>query len=156
MGLLDGALGNALGSARGAVSGETAPHNILAGILDHFGDTHGKSNPLLTTVMSLLEQHGGLSGISERFRSNGFGKAIDSWVGPGANLPVDGEDMNTVFGAPMMKDMAEHLGTNQEQATSALATLLPELVDKLTPDGRIPENSSELLTKGIAMIKNFT
>jgi uncharacterized protein YidB (DUF937 family) len=156
MGLLDGSLGNALGSALGANGGETAPHNILAGILDHFGDTHGKSNPLLTTVMSLVQQHGGLSGISERFRSNGFGKAIDSWVGPGANLPVKGEDMNTVFGAPMMKDMAEHLGTSQEEATGALANLLPELVDKLTPDGMIPANSSDLLTQGIAMIKKFT
>jgi len=160
MGLLDGSLGstlgNAFGSSRGKRIDETAPHNILAGILDHYGDTHGKSNPLLTTVMSLLHQHGGLSGISECFRSNGLGTAIDSWVGPGANKPVTGEDMRMVFGESTMQEMAEHLGTDPEQASASLAGLLPELVDKFTPDGRIPPDSGDLLAQAITMIKKFT
>ena len=154
MGLLDGALGGALGSMLGNSGNAAGLQGMLGSLLGQGGATQGNSQVLITTAMSLLQQHGGLEGIVEKFRANGLGGAVDSWVGTGANAPVSGDQVTQVLGSTAVQDVASKLGVDPQQASGALASVLPELVHQLTPDGHIPANSGELLTQGLAMLKS--
>jgi uncharacterized protein YidB (DUF937 family) len=157
MGLLDGALGGALGSVLGA--GNTGNlQGMLGGLLGQLGGAQGgaqgsNASALLTTAMALLQQHGGLEGIVAKFRENGLGSAVDSWVGTGANAPVTGSQITQVLGESTVQDVATKLGVDPAQASGGLASMLPELVNQLTPNGHIPANSGDMLTQGLAMLK---
>jgi uncharacterized protein YidB (DUF937 family) len=143
MGLLDGALNAMLGG--GAPAGNV--QNILSGVLNQLGGTQGSgSHALVNTALSLLQQNGGLDGLVNKFRANGLGSVVDSWVGTGANAPVSGPQLQQVFGHDMIQQIASHLGTDPQAASAKLASVLPELVNQMTPNGHIPTNSGDLLS----------
>ncbi len=153
MGLLDGALGDALGSALGESNAAGGLQGMLGGVLGQLGGAQGGSNALLTTAMTLLQQSGGLEGIVEKFRAGGMGSMVDSWVGTGANAPITGSQLTQVLGESTVTGLAKQLGTDPQQASGSLASMLPELVNQLTPNGQIPANSGDLLTQGLALLK---
>lgn len=153
MGLLDGALGDALGSAMGGKGSAGNLQGMLGGLLGQLGGGQGTSNALLTTAMSLLQQQGGLEGIVKKFSAGGMGSMVESWVGTGANAPVSAAQITQVFGESTVTDIAKQLGTDPQQASGSLASVLPELINRLTPDGQIPSNSADVLTQGIALLR---
>jgi len=112
------------------------------------------SNPLLGMVSNLLSgsQGGGLSGLIQSFNSKGLGDIVSSWVGTGENLPISGQQIQEVLGSGQIQQMAEKLGTSREEVSGGLAGLLPQIIDKLTPDGSVPE--SGLLEKALSMFKS--
>jgi uncharacterized protein YidB (DUF937 family) len=112
------------------------------------------SNPLLGMVGNLLSgsQGGGLSGLIQSFSSKGLGDIVSSWVGTGENLPISGQQIQEVLGRGQIDQLAEKLGTSNEEVSGGLAGLLPQLIDKLTPDGSIPE--SGMLEKALSMLKS--
>jgi len=152
MGLLDGILGNVVGSVLGG-GASTSTQNPLGSILNALGagDKTQTSN-MLTAVMSLLQKNGGLGGVLDMFRGGGMTKQADSWVSTGANLPISGDQVQKVFSASSLGSIASQFGMSQGQATSAIAQLLPELINQLTPEGKLPENHADLLSKGLAML----
>ncbi len=157
MGLLDGALGGALGSVLGGGNSGNL-QGMLGSLLGQLGGAQGgtqgsNAQVMLTSAMAMLQQHGGLEGIVEKFRANGLGSVVDSWVGTGANAPVTGAQVTQVLGDSAVQDVATKLGIDPAQASGGLASMLPELVNQLTPNGHIPANSSDLLTQGLAMLK---
>lgn len=82
---------------------------------------------------------GGLGALIEAFTRNGLGEQAQSWVGTGQNLPISGAQLQQVLGGDVLSGIARQLGTSQEEASSGLAGLLPQLIDQLTPQGRLPE-----------------
>ncbi len=156
MGLLDGALGDALGSAMGGAGKPGEAGNLqgmLGGLLGQLGGGTGKSGALLATVMTLVQRNGGIEGILARFRASGMGDAVDSWVGTGANAPVSGAQVTQVLGESTVSEMAGQLGTDSAQASDSLASMLPELINQLTPNGKVPANSGDLLSHAMAMLR---
>ena len=109
MGLLDGMLGGLVG----------------AGI-----------NQVLTGV---LQQHGGLEGVVRQFEQKGLGNIVQSWVGKGANLPISPDQLQKVLGSDLVAQLAGKLNINPQDLLGKLAEVLPQHVDKLTPDGVIPK-----------------
>jgi uncharacterized protein YidB (DUF937 family) len=81
---------------------------------------------------------GGLGELVRRFQQNGNGAAANSWVGSGANQVVSPQDVERGLGADTIKSLAEQAGMPREQVLSHLAAGLPDVVDKLTPQGRLP------------------
>ena len=77
-----------------------------------------------------------------------------SWVGTGQNLPISAEQIQHVLGSEQVKELAAKAGISPEAASSHLAQLLPMLVDKLTPNGQVPQTSS-MLEEGMGMLKNL-
>jgi uncharacterized protein YidB (DUF937 family) len=151
MGLLDGIVGNALGSAAGgAQAGQDPLSTILSGL---GGAGQGQGSSLLTTVMSMLQQNGGLGGVLDMFRQNGMAQQADSWVGTGANMDISGNQVEQVFGNSALGGIASQLGMSNSQAGAAIARLLPELINQLTPQGRVPDNQQDLLAKGLSMLR---
>jgi uncharacterized protein YidB (DUF937 family) len=81
---------------------------------------------------------GGLGGLLERFQQSGHGNVINSWIGSGQNQPVQPGQLGTVLGPNIIKTLAQHSGLSEEELTKQLSQILPGVVDKLTPNGRIP------------------
>jgi uncharacterized protein YidB (DUF937 family) len=85
---------------------------------------------------------GGLSGLISKFEQGGLGEVISSWVGTGANAPVTGDQIANTLGAEQIRAIAGKLGMTDEQVSSGLAALLPQVIDKLTPDGKVPDGDT--------------
>ena len=117
------------------------------------GGQSGNGSQLLDAVMQLINsQPGGLGGLVQSFQQGGLGEIVNSWVSTGENLPVSPEQLQAVLGGGQLQDIAAQLGMSPEQATGGLADLLPQMVDKLTPNGQLPEGG-DLLTQGLGMLQ---
>jgi len=79
-----------------------------------------------------------LGGLVERFDKAGLGEIAGSWVSKGANLDISADQIQAVLGSGPVAQMAERLGVDPAQAADQIARLLPQVVDRLTPDGKLP------------------
>jgi uncharacterized protein YidB (DUF937 family) len=117
------------------------------------------SNPLATNLLQMIQnQPGGLQGLVQSFHDKGLGGIASSWVGTGQNLPISSDQIHQVLGSDKVKQLAAAAGISPDVAGSAIAQLLPTLVDKLTPNGQVPEHSSVMdmassLLKSLAQAK---
>lgn len=92
-------------------------------------------------VMALINQAGGLQGLLAKLQAGGLGEASQSWVGTGANRPVSPEQLGSALGPDLIAMIARQMGGNTQQASSTMAELLPELIDRLTPQGQLPADN---------------
>jgi uncharacterized protein YidB (DUF937 family) len=117
------------------------------------GESGGGSN-LLQTVLQLVNnpQTGGLEGIIRSFQQGGLGDIVNSWVAKGQNLPVSGEQIESVLGGSVLQDLAAQLGVSPQQASGSLADVLPQLIDQMTPNGELPQGG-DLLSQGLDLLK---
>lgn len=98
----------------------------------------GGQSGLIQGVLALVSQHeGGLGGLLQSFKDKGLGEAVASWVGTGENLPISGEQIQSVLGGSALGDLAAKFGMSSEDVSGRLSELLPQVVDKLTPAGRV-------------------
>lgn len=114
----------------------------------------GQSN-MLENVLQLVNnpQTGGLAGLAQRFTQGGLEKEVGSWISTGQNLPISPQQIQSVIGNTPIQEMAGKLGLTPEQTSSAIAALLPQVIDKLTPNGTMPEGG-DLLQQGMSFLKN--
>jgi uncharacterized protein YidB (DUF937 family) len=131
MGLLDALIGSVGDPARtpdGVPSAQGA-----AGGLD--------PQMLMGIVMALVNQAGGLQGLLTKLQAGGLGEASRSWVGTGANQPVAPDQLGSALGPELMAMIARQMGGSTQQASSTMAELLPDLIDRLTPQGQLPADN---------------
>ena len=97
---------------------------------------------LAQAVLSWVESHGsGLSGLVGRFQQKGLGQIVSSWISTGQNLPISQTELTQGLGAENVNQIAAQAGVPPETASHQLAELLPSLIDRLTPQGHVPEGS---------------
>ena len=87
---------------------------------------------------------GGLGGLLEKLNQAGHGEAANSWVGPGQNAPIQPGQLGNALGQQTISDLARKAGMSEQDLLSQLAQALPGLIDKLTPNGRVPSSLDEL------------
>ncbi len=92
----------------------------------------------VTIVNGILEKHGGLQGVVNEFERNGLGATVRSWVGTGPNQPISSDDLRRALGPDLLQQLAQKSGLSVEQLTQKLSEILPQAVDRLTPNGTIP------------------
>ena len=113
------------------------------GLLDSVVGALGgqEQNSVVTQVMALINNPngGGLAGLLQQFKAGGLGHVADSWVGTGQNLPISAEQLQCVLGSEQVQQMASKVGISPDMLSGQLAKLLPQAVDKVTPDGNIPD-----------------
>lgn len=80
----------------------------------------------------------GLGGLIKQFQQKGLGDAVDSWVGTGKNKDVAPEEISVALGGDIVDQLSRRTGLTRDQVVAELARMLPNVVDKLTPDGRLP------------------
>src|SRR6516164_3067997 len=68
----------------------------------------------------------------------GFGDVANSWVGSGQNQPISPKQLSPALGSDIIKTLAQRSGLSEEELTKQLSQVLPGIVDKLTPAGRLP------------------
>lgn len=86
-------------------------------------------------VSDLLKSQGGVNGLADKFGQNGLGDVVASWIGKGNNAAISAEQIQSVIGSGPIADFAARLGVSPEQASQTLASLLPQVIDQLTPNG---------------------
>jgi uncharacterized protein YidB (DUF937 family) len=106
-----------------------------------------QTQSLLQGAMDLLASAGGVQGITEKFQKFGLGDVVSSWIGTGQNKPISPEQLAAVLGPDKIESLAQQAGIPPAQGASALAEVFPALLDKLTPEGVLPDKS-QLMTIG--------
>ena len=130
MGLLDSVLGGMLGGGQQQQGGGAgALINIVAGML---ANSHGGPSAGAGGASS------GLGGLAEQFQKGGLGDIMNSWIGKGENLPVSPDQLGNVLGGDLLGKLTQQTGMGQGDLLGQLSKLLPQMVDKATPDGAIP------------------
>ena len=81
---------------------------------------------------------GGLSGLLQSFQQGGHGDVINSWIGPGQNQPIAPDQLHQALGPDAVNNLSRLTGLPADQLVSELSRVLPGVVDKLTPQGRMP------------------
>jgi uncharacterized protein YidB (DUF937 family) len=94
---------------------------------------------MVSVVNGILEQHGGLQGVVSEFEKKGLGPTVRSWVGTGPNQPIAPEEVHKVLGPDLLRQLAEKSGLSEQDLVQKLSHVLPQAVDKLTPNGTIPK-----------------
>ena len=84
---------------------------------------------------------GGLGGLLQQFESAGLGDQARSWVSPGQNQPLSPDALGRVFGADGLAAIARQAGLSEPETTAGLAQLLPEIIDRATPQGQVPDEN---------------
>jgi uncharacterized protein YidB (DUF937 family) len=102
----------------------------------------------VAAVISLLSSrdgsvggNAGLAGVVDAFTKKGLGNMVSSWIATGPNPPVSASQVNDVLGNDVLREFAAKAGVPQSQAGGLLASLLPTVVDQLTPKGALPETN---------------
>ena len=153
MGLLDSVLGAVMGGQQQQSGTATGGAGFGAG--GGLGSLIGlvASNPqILQAIIGMLSNdggQGGLGGLMAKFKHAGLGSAMNSWVGPGENQAVSGDQVTSALGEDTISDLAQKMGMSQSDAAGQLSSILPGLIDKLTPNGQAPAgglgNSGDLM-----------
>jgi uncharacterized protein YidB (DUF937 family) len=121
MGLLDSILGSVLGSGSG-----------------------DKQNMLVQIASSLITKNNtgnGLAGLAQQFDQKGLGDLMQSWISTGQNKAISPGQMQHALGAEQIQQFAKQTGMQGPEVSSALSALLPQMIDKLTPKGRVPQQN---------------
>jgi uncharacterized protein YidB (DUF937 family) len=136
MGLFDSILGQVLG---GLPPSQSTPQGGMpnGGGLGGLGDLGGLAGALGGLLANNGSQ-GGLGGLVSKFEQAGLGNVVGSWIGKGDNAPISGGQLNDVLGNDTVASIASKLGVSAATLLPLLATMLPQLIDHLTPHGRAP------------------
>ncbi|HEY6011196.1 MAG TPA: YidB family protein [Nitrospirota bacterium] len=97
-------------------------------------------NTMLDQAMDLVNNPatGGLAGLVETFKSKGMGDVISSWISTGKNLPISADQIKQALGSDKIQQFAASVGISKDAVSQQLSQLLPQIIDKLTPDGKLP------------------
>lgn len=133
MGLLDNILGQVTG-------GSTQP---------------GQNQSLANAVMKMLgnQGSGGIGGLLTMFQQKGLGNQVQSWIGTGANQPVTPDQITSALGEDKVAQIAQEAGVESRHASAGLAQLIPGIIDKLTPNGSLPQGSE--IDSGLASLRKL-
>jgi uncharacterized protein YidB (DUF937 family) len=117
--------------------------SVIGAVASNMGGG-GQQSGLMNVVMGMLAnqqggQGGGLGSLVSLFQEKGAGDLMSSWVGTGQNMPISADQLTSILGSDKIGAIASQLGMSQGDASGALANLLPQVIDKLTPDGQMPQ-----------------
>jgi uncharacterized protein YidB (DUF937 family) len=87
---------------------------------------------------------GGLGGLLAGLRGHGLDQQVDSWVQPGANRPVSPQELERGFDPQELDEAAQRAGTDRGTLLQELSAMLPQAVDRMTPQGRVPQQEADI------------
>ena len=94
---------------------------------------------MVSVVNGILEKHGGLQGVVGEFEKNGLGATVSSWVGTGPNQSISPDEVHRALGPDLLRQLSEKSGLSVQDLAQKLSQILPQAVDKMTPDGAVPK-----------------
>ncbi len=110
-----------------------------------FSQTPGMNKGIFSVVLKMVQYYpGGLSALVKNLEESGLTEQVQSWVSTGANKPINSEQIQQAMGTHV-QNLAKEAGMPQNDAAAGLAALLPQVIDKLTPQGNVPSNNDEIV-----------
>jgi uncharacterized protein YidB (DUF937 family) len=94
---------------------------------------------MVSVVNDIITKHGGVQGVVNEFERNGLGATVKSWVGTGPNQPISPDDVQRTLGPELLQQLSAKSGLSVSELAQKLSHVLPQAVDKMTPDGAIPK-----------------
>ena len=128
-------LGGLLGGKPGSVSTTNVGANPNASLKDLLPGGLGE---LLGGAAAGTALSGGLGALIKEFQQGGLGQAAQSWVGTGPNQKIASNDLARVLGTDTLDALSKQTGVKREDLLAGFSQHLPDLIDQLTPDGRLP------------------
>ena len=113
--------------------------SILGATQQHSDMNQQQHASLVQSAMQMFGNHAGMSDLARNAESQGMGHIFQSWVGTGANQPIAAQQVEGMVGQDRINELAGRAGIPPAIASAALARILPVVVDKLTPQGRMPQ-----------------
>jgi uncharacterized protein YidB (DUF937 family) len=142
MGMLDGLIGSVIGNMMGgAGAAPGAAPGAGAG-----------ANPLLNIAFQLMQQQGGLQGLLGTLNQGGMAQQAASWVSQDQNQGVSGDMLKSVLGSGVLGNLGAQHGMDANQVSSGLASMLPELINQMTPQGNVPSNANDMISQAMGML----
>jgi uncharacterized protein YidB (DUF937 family) len=135
--ILGGLLGGSRQRGGSIVGGGGGLGDILGGLLGGSGSEAMLMAALLPLVLKMVKG-GGLSKILSGAKAQGLTAEADSWVGKGENKSISSEQVSGMLGSDQVAKIAKKVGASQSDTAGALAKLLPQLINHITPNGQIP------------------
>lgn len=123
----------------------------LAGSM--MGKLGGEKGAIAQVAIDLFNQNGGLPGVLEKFKAAGFNAEVTSWVGKGENLPISAAQIVQVLGSSTIQTAANKLGISADEISAKIAEYLPQVVDRMTPNGEVNKDSGNLMATLLGMLK---
>lgn len=128
MGLLDSVIGAVVNSQGGHSGAQGGGADLLGAVIGMLGNNNAGGL-------------GGIAGLVEKFQQSGLGDVAKSWVSTGQNMPVSPDQLGGVLGDDMIAGLSRQTGVNPGDLLGQLAQMLPQVVDKLTPNGQVPQGN---------------
>jgi uncharacterized protein YidB (DUF937 family) len=107
---------------------------------------------LLPLAMQWVQRNGGVGGLLDRFKQQGYGQQAASWVSTGENQPLSADAVHEVLGSDEISQLSQKLGVPTEHVAGGLAELLPQLVNQLTPSGEVTPDADNTLTSSLSSL----
>ena len=128
--------------APGGNVGGAAGGGLGSGLGGGLGDLlKGRLGGLLAGGAAGSVISGGLGDLLKQLQQGGHGETANSWVSPGPNNPISPNDLANALGADQINNLMSQSGLSREELLNGLSRHLPEVVNHLTPDGRLPTES---------------
>lgn len=103
----------------------------------------GVPDKYIASVTKMMEDGSlRLSKLKERAQQSELGDVFDSWVGKGENKPITADQVKATADPENLKRMADEAGGTVDEAAEELSKAMPEVVDKLTPEGELPSDDA--------------
>jgi len=135
LGDLGGMLGGMLGGGSAPAPGGLDLGSLLGGLLGGQGEATGDAQAMGAAA-------GGIGALRSVLAQAGLGQQVDSWIGTGANQPVSPSELTGALGGSgALQSLAETTGMSSDDVAASLSEGLPELIDRLTPNGQLPPSA---------------
>lgn len=123
----------------------------LTGALDTQKQSSALQGDLMSSIMTLINDQGGIAALLQKLQAGGLADQVASWIGTGENMAVSETQITNALGKNTVQDFAQKTGMQSEHVATSLVQLLPQIIDKLTPGGQLPQD--ELLQQGLGLLK---
>ncbi|WP_435337391.1 YidB family protein [Acinetobacter sp. LH3_13] len=167
-----GGLGGILGSVLGQLGGNNQQSaqgglgGILGSVLGQLGGQQQRSATgasgtqslliaVLPLVLAWIQKQGGLQGALDKLKGQGLTSQVDDWVstGPGENAHVGAEQVQSLFDDADVEQVAQQTQAPKQDIYSAISTVLPQIIDSLTPQGE--QTSKQEANDDIQQVMNL-
>lgn len=167
-----GGLGGILGSVLGQLGGNNQQSaqgglgGILSSVLGQLGGQQQRSAAgasgtqslliaVLPLVLAWIQKQGGLQGALDKLKGQGLTSQVDDWVstGPGENAHVGAEQVQSLFDDADVEQVAQQTQASKQDIYSAISTVLPQIIDSLTPQGE--QTSKQEANDDIQQVMNL-
>jgi uncharacterized protein YidB (DUF937 family) len=125
---------------------------LLSSLLGDVIANEEQHSTLLQEVGSVVNQSGGVAGLSQQFEQKGLGSVMSGWVSGGAP-PVSGEQIVDVLGKDRITAIAAKAGLSEDQVAAGITKLLPLLISQLAPNGTVPPHDPAAVNAAVNAVQ---